>query len=203
MVTSIKPLDFRQLLGEGEQILVEVLRSSALGVLDRKTLVEACLRRGINENTLSVYNSYSPIIEHMGVDLWKLRGVNVDPAAVEAVRQQNNLRRREQRLLDYGWTAEGKLWIAWRLPEVRSNLVFGVPGAIRRYLSDRKFAATASSLERELSHISINESGSAYGWSPILRHIGADSGDIALVEFDLTKSVVKVCLADEAILEKD
>ena len=34
----MKPLDFRRLLGEGEQILVDVLRSSALGVLDRKTL---------------------------------------------------------------------------------------------------------------------------------------------------------------------
>lgn len=203
MVTSVRPLDFRQLLGEGEQILVDVLRSSALGVLDRKTLVEACLKRGINENTLSVYSSYSPIIEHIGVDLWKLRGVNVDPAAVEAVRQQNHLRRREQRLLDYGWTAEGKLWVAWRLPEVRSSLVFGVPGAIRRYLADRKFVATAKNLERPLTHIAINEGGTAYGWSPILRHIGADTGDIALAEFDLTKSVVQVSLADEAILEED
>jgi hypothetical protein len=203
MVTSIRPLDFRQLLGEGEQILVDVLRSSALGVLDRKTLVEACLKRGINENTLSVYSSYSPIIEHIGVDLWKLRGVSVDPAAVEAVRQQNHLRRREQRLLDYGWTAGGKLWVAWRLPEVRGSLVFGVPGAGRRYLVDRKFEATAKNLERTLSYITINEGGTAYGWSPILRHIGADAGDIALAEFDLTKSVVEVSLADEAILEDE
>jgi hypothetical protein len=85
---------------------------------------------------------------------------------------------------------------------VRSNLVLGVPGAIRRYLSDRKFVAIAQNLERELTHVSINDNGSAYGWSPILRHIGADSGDILLAEFDLTKSVVKVCLADEAILEE-
>jgi hypothetical protein len=203
MVTSIKPLDFRQLLGDGERILVEVVRSSALGVLDRKTLVEECLRRGINENTLSVYSSYSPIIEHIGVDLWKLRGVNVDPAAIEAVRQQNHLRRREQRLLDYGWTAEGKLWVAWRLPEVRSTLVFGVPGAIRRYLADRKFVATTKNLERTFSNISVNESGTAYGWSPILRHIGADTGDIVLAEFNLTKAVVEISLADEAILEED
>jgi Sigma-70, region 4/Bacterial RNA polymerase, alpha chain C terminal domain len=203
MVTNIKPLDYRLLLGDGDQILVEVLRSAALGVLDRKTLVEECLKRGLNGNTLSVYSSYSPIIEHIGVDLWKLRGVNVDPAAVEAVRQQNHLRPREQRLLDYGWTADGKLWVAWRLPEVRGGLVFGVPGAVRRYLSDRKFGATAKNLERTISHVSINEKGTAYGWSPILRHIGADTGDIALAEFDLTKSVVQVSLADEAILEED
>lgn len=202
-VTSIKPLDFRRLLGEGEQILVDVLRSSALGVLDRKTLVEACLRRGINENTLSVYSSYSPIIEHIGVDLWKLRGVHVDPTAVEAVRQQNHLRPREKRLLDYGWTAEGKLWVAWRLPEARSTLVFGVPGAIRRYLADRKFVASSKNLERTFSNISINESGTAYGWNPILRHIGADTDDILLAEFDLTKAVVEISLADEAILEED
>ena len=156
-----------------------------------------------NENTPSVYSSYSPIIEHIGVDLWKLRGVHVDPTAVEAVRQQNHLRPREKRLLDYGWTAEGKLWVAWRLPEARSTLVFGVPGAIRRYLADRKFVASSKNLERTFSNISINESGTAYGWNPILRHIGADTDDILLAEFDLTKAVVEISLADEAILEED
>jgi hypothetical protein len=125
-----------------------------------------------------------------------------DPATVEAVRQQNHLRPRERRLLDFGWNAEGKLWIAWRLPESRSSLVFGIPGAVRRYLDDRRFVASAKDAGRTLSHISINEKGAAYGWGPILRYLGADGGDTMLAEFDLTSSLVVVSFADDSLLDE-
>jgi len=199
--TSVKPLDYRKLLGQGEQALVDALRTVSSGVVDRRTLVEECLSRGINENTLSVYTSYSPILEHIGIDLWQLRGVRVDPAAVEAVREQNALRPRETRMQDFGWSSDGKLWAAWTLPAFTGSLVLGIPGAIKRYLSNQSFAARPKDVDRDVGRISINDAGISYGYQPFHRYIGADEGDLLLAEFDLAKSQVVLSINDDRMLE--
>jgi len=203
LVGNVTPIGSRSLLGDGERALVDAIRASAAGVLDRKTLISACMARGINENTLSLYTTYSPLLEHIGLDLWKLRGVRVDPAAVEAVREQNQLRPRETRLLEQGWTPDGKLWIAWKLPGNTSSLVFGVPGAVRRYLANRTFQAVAKDSGRTFGQVSINTAGSSYGYAPVLRYVGADEGDTLLAEFDLTKSEVQISIADTDMLSID
>lgn len=202
-VGTIKPLNFRIWLGEGEQVLVDVFRTSPSGVLDRKTLIDDCVKRGLNENTVSVYTTYSPILEHIGLDLWKLRGVQVDPAAVEAVREQNQLRHRQTRLLNYGWTSDGKLWVAWRLPPSINSVVLGVPGAVLRYLANRSFSAFAKDSGRATGNISINDIGSSYGYSPFLRYKGADENDTFVAEFDLARSDVQLSITDESMLEQD
>jgi hypothetical protein len=203
MVGTVRPLDYREHLGSTEQVLVEVFRSAPAGVMDRKSMTQACSERGLNENTLSVYSTYSPIVEHVGVDIWKLRGVRVDPAAVEALREQNELRPRETRLLEYGWTPEGRLWVAWRLPAVQSSIVLGIPGATRRYLSDRTFAAVAKETGRAYGNVSVNAQGSSYGYSPFLRSAGADEGDVLLAEFDISANMVHLDIGDENLLEVD
>jgi hypothetical protein len=104
LVSSIEFLDYREELAKTERILVIALRSSPTCLLDRATFMEACVDRGMNENTFSIYSTYSPIIEHLGVDLWTLRGVHVDPAAVEMIRESNATRPRQKRIVDHGWT---------------------------------------------------------------------------------------------------
>ena len=200
-VTSVKALDYRKLLGEGEQALVDVLRLVSSGVVDRRTLIRDCLARGINENTLAVYTSYSPILEHIGTGLWQLRGVRVDPSAVEAVREQNALRPRETRVQDFGWSPDGILWVAWKLPAFTGSPVLGIPGAIKRYLSNQSFPAQPKDIDRSMGKISINDSGASYGYGPFLRYIGADEGDFLVAEFDLTHARVILSLNDERMIE--
>jgi hypothetical protein len=195
-VGLVKGLDYRQLLGDGERAMVDVLRASSLGVMDRKSLVDQCAEKGINENTLSIYTSYSPILEHVGVDLWKLRGVRVDPAAIEAVRKENQLRPKETRMLDFGWDPNGKLWIGWRLPPLRGNIVLGIPAAVERYVVGRTFRATPKGSERALGQISVTTDGTSYGYNAFLRYIGADEGDTLRAEFDLASSTVELSIAD-------
>jgi hypothetical protein len=165
-------------------------------------MIEACIARGVNENTLSMYTTYSPILEHLSIDIWKLRGVIVDPTAVEALREQNQLRVRETRLLEYGWTPEGKLWVAWNIPSMLSGVVFGVPGAVRRYLVNQKFTANAKESARPCGQVSINEQGSSYGYTSFFRYAGADIGDVLLAEFDLAQYTVELAIADVEILEQ-
>jgi hypothetical protein len=203
MVKPVEPLDYRVELALNDAILVDVLRSSPACVLDRASVANECIRRSMNVNTLNIYLSYSPVVLHLGKDIWSLRGVRVDPAAVEAVREANALREKEKRVLDHGWTPGGQLWLAARILGAHdaANLVVSVPGAIRHYLSGRRFDAKD---EDGIGHgtVRVNDEGMSYGFLPFLRQRGADEGDILIAEFDLTKSMALLRLGDDELLEE-
>jgi hypothetical protein len=203
LISSVGQLSYDDLLGDAEKVLTEVLRASSAGVLDRKSLADACISRGLNENTFNVYTTYSAVLEHLGVDLWKLRGVQVDPAAIEAVREQNQIRPRENRLLNFGWSSEGKLWVGWKLPESKNAVVLGIPGAVSRYLRNLTFQAESKGVDRHFGNISVNDGGTSYGYAPFLRYVGADKGDTLIAEFDIGKRVVYLSVGDDAVLEQD
>jgi hypothetical protein len=202
LVKPAEPLDYRVELALNDAILVDVLRSSPTSVLDRASFAAECERRSMNMNTFSIYLTYSPTIIHLGTDLWSLRGIRVDPAAVEALREANALRPREKRILDHGWTPDGNLWLATRIPGAHiPNVVVGIPSAIRSYLIGRQFDARD---EDDVSHgtIRINDEGASYGFSPFLRQRGADEGDILITEFDLSSGNALLRLGDDEILEE-
>ncbi len=127
-------LDYRKELGHVDQIFVDVLRSTPSSILDRQSLLREYLDRGLNDSTFGVSTTYSPILSHIDLNIWALRGVDVNPAAVEALRAANALRPREKRLQDYGWTTERKIWIAARIPEFYESYVCGCPGSVLRFL---------------------------------------------------------------------
>lgn len=198
-VGSAVPLDFRTELGATEQALVEVLRSAPTGVLDRAGFEQGALDRGVNPNTFNVYASYSPIVEHLGTDLWALRGVQVDPAAVEALRRANAQRPRERRIQDFGWTPEGRLWLAVRLGRP-SSVVITIPSAISNYLADRNFRARALD-GSDVGEVVIAENASSWGYTPFLGRMGADEGDVLRIEFDLVTETAVLQLGGDEILE--
>ena len=171
LVDPVSPLDYRMELALNERILVDALRSTPACVLDRASFWRACASRHMNENTFSLYLSYSPVIAHYAVDVWSLRGVRVDPAAIEAVRSASALRPREKRVLDHGWSPEGHLWLAARLPARQAGFVLGVPGAIRRYIVGREFKAE-DEYGQTFGNVRVNEDGASYGFGPFLRQRG-------------------------------
>ena len=202
LVRPADPLDYRTELALNDAILVDVLRSVPTCVLDRASLWSECERRSMNVNTFSLYLTYSPVIVHLGTDIWTLRGLRVDPVAVEALRHANALRQKEKRVLDHGWTANGQLWVATRLPSGQSgNFVFGMPGAIKRYLAGRQFAVKDDD-GVDYGSIRVNDEGSSYGFSPFLRQRGADEGDILIAEFDLNGGTALLRLGDDELLEE-
>ncbi len=202
MVKPVEALDYRLELGLTDAILVDVLRSSPACVLDRASLAAECLRRSMNMNTFSIYLTYSPVIVHLGTDVWSLRGVRVDPAAVEAVRAANAMRQRDKRVLDHGWTPEGNLWLAARIPPASaSKLVVSVPGAIRHYLSGREFDSKDED-GVAFGIVKVNSEGSSYGFAPFLRQRGADEGDILIAEFNLSNGAALLRLGGDELLEE-
>ncbi len=200
---AIAPLDYSKELGETDRIMVEVLRSSPAGVLDRKGFAEGCMARGMNENTFNVYTAYSCILDHVGIDIWKLRGVTVDPAAIEAVRIANHIKPREKRVLEHGWSDDGKLWIAARIPRLGKNtMVIGCPGAIQRYLIGQEFECRSKEGNHRYGTVVINKKGTSYGYSIFIRRSGLDENDILLVEFDLSTNTVFLSAGNDEILDE-
>jgi hypothetical protein len=195
-VCPVESIDYHKELGSIEASFVEILRASPACVLDRSTLAKACTRKGVNQNTFSLFLTYSAVIEHLGTDLWSLRGVRVDPAAVEAVRVANAVRPKERRILDHGWDEAGRLWLAIRIPAEYSSLVCGVPSVLRHLVAGRQFTATDET-GTPFGSVRIQDDGVSLGYGSFLKTKGADEDDILLASFDLVRSTVILQLTDD------
>jgi hypothetical protein len=204
LVSLRDPTGHRTLIGEADRILVDVLRSSSTGLLDRTSLTRQCLARGMNEATFSVLSSYSPLLEHPAPGIWKLRGTVVDPAAVEAASQAFKDTPRERRILNYGWTRDGRIWIAVRIPEFASSLVVGIPRPLFEMLGGKTFSATFPD-DLPCGAVTTSPKGegweNAWGFSPFIRMAALEEGDVMKMTFDLRTGSVVLEQVDESSLE--
>lgn len=199
-VRPATPLDYRVELGESDRILVDVFRSSPTMVLDRTSVLTGCAERGANLQTASIDLTYSCVIEHLDVNIWTLRGADINPAAVEALRRANALRPREKRVLDFGWTPSGRIWIAAAVPPETQTFVIGCPAGARPYLISQKFEALTVD-ELPCGTVAVTDEGTIYGLGPFVQISGADAGDLLIMEFDIAAKTALLRLGDEELLE--
>lgn len=198
-VSAATPLDYRAELGELEQSILEIFRTTPNLLLDRQSIRSEAKRRGINPHSLEVALTYSPVVEHLDLNIWTLRGTVVSSAALDAIREANSLRPKDRRLQDFGWTESGRVWISARVPESTSTFVLGAPGPIRRFITSQKFAAIGDD-GTSVGQLGVTQDGTIYGFGAYLRRAGAEDGDTVIAEFDLTSSTAYLRLGgDEAI----
>lgn len=201
-VEATVPYDYLSELGQTERVMYEVLRESPTGVLDRGAFARGCIRRGMNENTFSIYSSYSPILDHPAPGIWILRGQVVSAAAMEAVRLATGIKPKEKRVLEYGWNEEGQLWLAIRVPFIGKNsLVVGIPGAIRRYIAGQDYEVTSKELDNAYGKIVVQEDGTSYGYGPFIMRNGIDEDDVLLAEFNIARRTVGLSIAMDEVLD--
>jgi len=199
-VRPAAPLDYRRELGESDRLLVDVLRSSPSAVLDRATIVRECLKRGAPAPTVNAGLSYSCVVEHVDVNIWALRGADINPAAIEALRRANALRPKETRVRNFGWTPDGKLWIAAVVPPVTQASVFGCPAGARKFVTGQKFTASTPD-GVPCGTVGVTNEGLAYGFGVFQRLSGWEPGDIVVVEFDLVERKATLVLGSEELLD--
>ena len=198
------PLDYRIELSATEQILVDVIRSSPTWVLDRSSYALRCINRGMNQHTFSVYLTYSAVTAHVSTDIWTLRGLQVDPAAVEALRAANAEQPREKRVLDYGWTPEGRLWVGVRLPDSKKRGILYLSDAICHALFGGGWRVLGP-FPRAVFHPEISESqrtDSRGATGHFWREAGPTRVIFSIVEFDLSEHTALLRLGDDEDLEK-
>lgn len=191
VVRSTRPLHFEQRIVGVERTMVEVLLDAPGRVLRREDFERDVVARGVNVNTFSVYTSYSPFIRELGGGLWAVRGVDPDPIEVERLRRRRRARRRQ--IEGWRWLPSGALRVSVRLART-TNVVVGLPGAVRPYLSGRSFAIMLSDGTRK-GTVRVDEGGTSWGYGPALGRLGAEAGDLMLADFDLAAATVALCVA--------
>ena len=200
IVRSVRALDPQHELGRIERTMVDVIRTSPTGILDRASILERASGLGVNANSVSVTLTYSPVIEHLGTDLWTVRGTLVDPVVIEAARRANSMRPKEHRVIDYGWTSEGELWIAARIPASFESYVFNVPSAVSRLVIGRDFVAVDAD-GNDCGRIRVYDYGAVTGFVPFLRRAGADEDDMLFLRFNLSAARTTLSLVGDDELD--
>ncbi len=187
LVKSVRPLDPDRLLDSTELIFFRILRDAPDGVLDRATLFRQATAAGMNQNTFSVYSSYSPILDSPMQDRWVLRGTDVSPAALEARR-----RPRKRRHARDEWTSRGTLRLE-RETTYNWSLVTYVPKALKPYLAGRTFEAVDEA-GGAAGRVPWDENGTSWGYSGFLQRSGAKDGDVLIADFNLVEGSVVLSL---------
>jgi hypothetical protein len=200
-VTSNEPLDYRKELGDAERVFVEVLRAVPTGLLDRAELEATVTGRGVNPSTFGVYTTFSPILDHPALNVWCLRGHDVDPAAIQALKDIVATREPVRRTIRAGWDADGRLSITTILGSVSSPVIL-IPASVSRYVSGRSFHAVTQE-GSPAGTVTLDERGTSWGYGPFLRRRGAESGDALTISFDLAAETATLLLVDDSDLLED
>ena len=182
-ISTDEILDYREELGDVEKAIVESILNSPTGILTRNDIIRECSKRGINENSLMLYTTYSPVIHRMAQETFKLNGKEIAASALSAHQTALSQKIRSKRILIADWK-NGRIRLCVRCPENTASMVIGVPASVRDFLRSRNFD-TYDLDDNRVGAIGSNEAGSMWGMGNFCQTNGLERDDILTIEFDL------------------
>lgn len=186
-------LDWRKVLGSTERLMVGVLKDNGL-IMPRAKLEEICLNRGMNRATFYLHLDNSPVIAKFSPGVYGLPGTLVPPGLAEEMATRR--KRFGRRLVDYGWTQDGKIWVFYSLSDAMvTSGVFHLPSAMRNFL-DGKFIIKA--VDGTLCGTLVAKRGIGWGMGPFIRQYGIKEGEHLSFIFDLKKREATVGKSDDS-----
>jgi len=138
--------------------------------------------RGVNRSSFYVYLGYSPIIARYAPGVYGLRGARVTAGEVNALIPP---RVRQQRLVDHGWTADGRVWIAYRMSATAVQAgVLSVPAALEDFLSGSYLLSSED--DRPIGTLVV-KGNRMWGVGPFYRRWGVEEGNHVVVTVDINQ----------------
>lgn len=111
-LTATVALDFGTELGTEAAMLVDTLRMSSGGAMDRTSLMETAKAVGINLSTANVYLSFHPAFVQLARNVWSVLGAEVPPdVVVEIQRRARQRSTSENRSFAAGVSPDGHAWV--------------------------------------------------------------------------------------------
>ena len=151
--------------------------------------------RGVNRSSFYVYLGYSPIIARYAPGVYGLRGAKVTAGEVNALIPP---RVRQQRLVDHGWTADGRVWIAYRMSATAVQAgVLSVPAALEDFLSGSYLLSSDD--DRPIGTLVV-KGNRMWGVGPFYRRWGVEEGDHVVVTVDINQRRATVLAGGEEVL---
>lgn len=177
-LSATVPLDLNAELGVEAALLVELIRMSPNGVLDRTSLMETAEAYGMNLSTAGVYLTFHPAFVQLDRNAWTVRGTQVASDVVATVQAQARARSlTENRDFRAGVTQNGRPWV---LLAVTSN--FRLTGVVlRRWLPpgtpSTRFELTDGRGEPCGVAVYNDETGFTHGFGTYVRRFGLRVGE--------------------------
>lgn len=151
--------------------------------------------RGVNRSSFYVYLGYSPIIARYAPGVYGLRGARVSAGEVNSLIPP---RVRTQRLIDSGWTSDGKVWIASRLSAASGQSgVLTVPAALQSIIAGSYLLF--SEQEHPIGTLVAKENR-MWGVRPFFTRWGVEEGDFVVVTLDITAGRATIAAGGEELL---
>jgi hypothetical protein len=181
--------------GSIEETFVRILRDNG-PALTRQEFEELCIGAGMNPISFYIYRAGSPVVSQLATGVFSLVGATPPPGLIEELATKS---RSSRRLVEHGWDKEGRLWCAVSLsravittgaialPSFVANLVHGEWTIL---LPDGTEAGAVDCKGTFLKRLRKS-----------LSYLGAESGDLALFEFDLHSRAMKMRIGGQELIE--
>ncbi|MBC6451296.1 hypothetical protein GPZ80_29465 [Actinokineospora sp. HBU206404] len=186
-------LDLNAELGVEAALLVELIRMSPNGVLDRTSLMETAEAFGMNLSTAGLYLTFHPAFMQLDRNAWTVRGTQVAPYVIAAVQQEARERSlTENRDFRTGVTPDGRPWVTLA---VTSN--FRLTGVVlRRWLPagtpSTRFELTDGRGEPCGTAVYNDETGFTHGFGTYVRRFGLRVGEYVFMSADPDEETASV-----------
>jgi hypothetical protein len=187
-------LNWEEVLAATERLMVQVLRKNN-SVMQNAEFERICLEMGINRSTFWAYLTYSPIIARYAPGVSGLPGAEVSPGFVESLISRQ--RKPGRVLKDYGWTADGGIWLGYRLSQAMlTSGVFTVPSSMKPFVKGQ-FILKDNDNSR-IGSVVVKENG-AWGLGPFFKRRGGEPGDSLVILFNLAAHEAAVRIGDASL----
>jgi len=184
--------DWQEVLTGVEARLVGVLKQHG-PVMERSALEELCVADGMNRFSFHAFLASSPVIAQYGHSVYGLLGAVTTPESVRSLVAKHRAERTAARVLDkHGRTADGRIWLSYRLSKAASTYaVITVPAALKEVVSGKFELVSAEG--RRVGVLAAKD-GRAWGLGSFLRKQGARPDDYLVVTLDLDRRKATVAL---------
>lgn len=182
-IVSEPPRPWQAVLTGVEAQLVAVLKEHG-PVMDRASLEDLCVARGMNRFSFHAFLATSPVIMQYGPSVYGLVGTEASAETVRSLVAQHRAQRAPGRVLDsYGRTQDGRIWLSYRLSKAASTYaVVTVPAGLKDLICGKFDLLTPEG--RHVGILAAKE-GRAWGLGSFLRQQGAQRDDYVTLTFDL------------------
>lgn len=188
-------IEWSTVLGETEATFVKVLRKHG-PVMHRSAFLKACLEEGMNENTFTLYGTYSVVLTRPTQGFYALTGAYVPPGLIE---QQRRSVRRHSALIESGWTKDGRPFVAWRITQaVLGSGIVSIPAGIRDLLSGNWSLETTTG--EPLGVIEVRQA-TCWNLRKLFKHAGAEVDDVLVLWFELADRSVSAAIGDDDLID--
>jgi len=171
------PLDYEKVLGNNEWLMISILKEYG-PVLDYYTLRSLCLEYGMKESSFYLYLCYSPVLTKYAPLIYGIRGAKIMPGEIEDLKKDH---KPKKVLKDYGWTEDGKIWIAHEISDSMLRMGnFSIPASMKPYIEDSYSLKTADSVL--IGELRI-EKFAGWGLKEFFNRRGGELGDFLVALF--------------------